>query len=571
MREFSQSGTPRSVVDYLGFRISNIEFSRAIARLILFSIVVLFITCASFQARFMNLEDRSAEIFEEGNNHFKKKEYEKAIIELEKIVREYTKTQAYEPALYLLTFSYYRLNSFERTVFYGERFVKEFPYSNYLIKVLGMLGEANLKLINDYKAAYYLIKFHKQSTDVLENESAYKKIIQLLSEMSLDNLEKLHRNFLGEPIDEHILYYLIKIEIKAGQEKNAERDVKLLTRRFPETIYAEEFTDFKRLAELGSATGKAGILLPLTGKFARYGEKLQEILKIFNQRHYLSFSTTLLDTKSDPVDAILATSKLIDEQKVDFIIGPIFSIEALGVAGYASARNVPMIIPTNIELKLNNLPLIFTPGQTLEQQAKAIARYSTRQLGFARFAVLFPDIGRYSTLAGIFMEEIKKNDGEVVAAESFNPDSVTLRYELERIKKNKPEAIFLSMDTDMIINTAPQIFYYGLEDVKILGTEAFDNERIIRLGEKYVESAVFATSATVDSSAIQELEKQNLETSDPITTKFFQTLWVLRQLSDYERVNLGSKLSEVLLKERNFNIWTIRNGEFVKLTELKIE
>ena len=246
MREFSQSGTPRSVVDYLGFRISNIEFSRAIARLILFSIVVLFITCASFQARFMNLEDRSAEIFEEGNNHFKKKEYEKAIIELEKIVREYTKTQAYEPALYLLTFSYYRLNSFERTVFYGERFVKEFPYSNYLIKVLGMLGEANLKLINDYKAAYYLIKFHKQSTDVLENESAYKKIIQLLSEMSLDNLEKLHRNFLGEPIDEHILYYLIKIEIKAGQEKNAERDVKLLTRRFPETIYAEEFTDFNK-------------------------------------------------------------------------------------------------------------------------------------------------------------------------------------------------------------------------------------------------------------------------------------------------------------------------------------
>ncbi len=519
----------------------------------------------------MNVEERSAEIFENGNNFFKKKEYEKAIVEFDKIVRDYSKTQAYEPALYLLTFSYFRINGFERTVYYGERFVKEFPYSNYLTKVLGMLGEANLKLVNDYKAAYYLIKFHKQSTDILENEAAYKKIIQLLSEMTLENLDKLHRNFLGEPVDEHILYYLIKAEIKVGQDKNAERDFKLLTRRFPESVYTDEFTNFKKIAELGSATGKAGVLLPLSGKFARYGEKLQEILKVFSQHKYLSFSTTLYDTKSDPVEAILAAANLIDEKKVDFIIGPIFSIEALGVAGYASARNIPLVIPTNIELKLNSMPFIFTPGQTLEQQAKAVARYSTKHLGLARFAVLFPAISRYSTLAGIFVEEIKKNNGEVVAVESFDQDSITLRRELERIKKQKPEAIFLAMDTDMLINTAPQIFYYGLEDTKILGTDAFDNERIIRLGEKYVESAVFATSATIDSFAEQELKRQKLETSDPITAKFFQTLWALRQLSGYERVNLSSKLGEILLKERTFNIWTIRNGEFVRITEIKIE
>ncbi|MGB9719927.1 MAG: ABC transporter substrate-binding protein [bacterium] len=534
-------------------------------------IVIIFLSCAPFAARFTNPEERSAEFFESGNKYFKAKEYEKAIVELEKVVRDYKKTEAYEPALYLLTFSYHRINSFERAVFYGEKFIKEFPYSNYLTKILGILGEANLKLVNDYKAAYYLIKFNKQSTEELEKESAYKKIMQLLSEMSLENLDKLHRNFLGEPIDEHILYHLIKEEIRTGQEKNAERDFKVLTRRFPETVYAEEFTDFKRLTELGSATRKAGILLPLTGKFARYGENLKEILKIFDQKNSFSFSTILQDTKSDPVDAVLATANLIDEKKVDFIVGPIFSIEALGVAGYASARTIPVVIPTNIELKLNNLPLVFTPAQTMEQQARAIARYSTRQLGFVRFAVLFQERSRYSTLAGIFVDEVKRNDGEVVAVESFDPDSVTLRYELERIKKKKPEALFLAMDTDIIINTAPQVSYYGLEDVKILGIDAFDNERIIRLGEKYVESAIFATSASIDSSALQEIKKQNLDISDPIAVKFFQTLWALRQLSEYERVNLGSKLGEVLLRQRNFAIWTIKNGEFVKLTELKIE
>lgn len=528
------------------------------------------LSCAPFAKRFTNIEERSAENFEAGNKYFKAKEYEKAIVELEKVVRDYRNTDSYEPALYLLTFSYHRINNFERAIFYGEKFLKEFPYSNYLTKILGILGEANLKLINDYKAAYYLIKFYKEISDGIEKESAYKKIIQLLSEMSLDNLEKLHRSFLGEPIDEHILYYLIKEEIKTGREKDAERDFKVLTRRFPETPYSEEFSNFKRLAELGSATGKAGILLPITGKFNRYGEGLHKILKIFTEENYLPFSTIVMDTKSDPVEAIIATKELIDEKKVDFIIGPIFSIEALGVAGYTSARSVPLVIPTNIELKLNNLTLVFTPAQTLEYQAKAVARYAAKQLGYVRFAVLFPGILRYSTLAGIFAEEIKKNDCEIVAFESFNPDSVTLRYELERIKKKRPEAIFLAMDTDMIINTTPQLFYYGLEDIKILGTEAFDNEKVIRLGEKYVESAIFATS-TMDSSAIQELKKNSIELNDPVATKFSQTMWQLRQLLNYERVNLGTRLNEILLKEKTFNIWTIRNGEFVKLTDLKID
>ncbi len=528
------------------------------------------ISCAPFKARFINTEERANDYFEQGNKYFKGKEYEKAIAEFENVVRGYKGTQAYEPSLYLLTFSYYRINNFERAVFYGERFIKEFPYSNYLIKILGILGEANLKLVNDYKAAYYLIKFYKQSTDELEKESAYKKIMQLLPEMSLENLEKLHRNFLGEMIDEHILYYLIKAEIKMGREKDAERDFKVLTRRFPETVYAEEFTDFKRLTEMGAATGKAGILLPVTGKFSRYGEKLKEVVKIFAKNNYLSFTTILVDTKSDPVNAILAAKELIDEKKVDFIIGPIFSIEALGVSGYASARSVPLVIPTNIELKLNDLPFVFTPAQTQEPQAKAIARYCTKQLGLVKFAVLFSESQRYATMAGVFGEEVKKNDGEIVAVESFNPDSVTLRYELERIKKKKPEAIFLAMDADMIINTAPQIHYYGLKDVKILGTEVFDNERVVRLGEKYVEYAVFATSG-IDTTAEQALKTNNVDLDDQIIMNFFQTLWALRKLSGYERVNLSSKLSEVLLKERTYNIKTIKNGEFLTLTELKIE
>ncbi len=538
---------------------------------ILLSLTALnFSGCPVIKREFLkgSFEEEANSLYEEGNNYFKAKEYERAVVKLEEVIKNYEGSRAYEPSLYLLAFSYYRLSSFERAIFYGKKFLREFPNSNYCSRILGMLGEANLKIFQDYEAAYYLIKFHKSTEDSTEQATAFARIVTLLPQLSSAELEKLHRTFMAEAIDEEILYNLIKAEIKDGKEKEAKRDYELLVRRFPNSPYAGEFEKFTMVTHLGRPTGNVGVLLPLTGKFSQYGLKSLEIIKYFEKNRFLPFTMITMDTKSDAIEAIISVRELVEKKRVDFIIGPLFTIEALGVVGFASARGVPVIIPTTLEMRFNQLSSVFMPGQSLEEEARVIARYSLNHLNLRRFAVLQPDLLKYKHLSNVFIEEIRRNNGEIVAVETFDPDSVTLRWELERIKRKGPEAIFLSMDTDMIINTAPQVFYYQLAGVKLLGVETFYNEKVPRLGERYVESAVFAAPVQDDSSGLGELEKAGIEARDYIGRSFFHTLWKLREFKNYGRVNMEEELKNAIKGRGVFGIWTIRGGELVKLTEM---
>ncbi len=511
---------------------------------------------------------KAAEIYEKGNELFKQKEYRQAAVEFEKIIRDYAKTAAYEPALYLSVIAHFRVDNYSQAILYGERFVKEFAVSKYLNNVLAVLGQAYYKEANDYQAAYYLIKYYLQTGDTLSRETAFSTVLEILPKLNILSLEKLHRAYMSEPIDEHILYTLARVELREGRKKEAQRDFELLSRRFPETRYSMELDDYLRVISLGETSGRVGVLLPLSGKFAATGKKLQDLLKKFEQERKPPFSVIVQDTKSDAVEAILAAQRLTEE-KVDILVGPIFSLEAYGVCGLAYARGVPVILPL-LESRFEAIPLIYTTSPSSEEQAQAIARYAVNQLQMNTFAVLYPEIAKFKELARVFQEEVIKNGRQVVAAVGFDPDSITLKWEMERIKKQKPEAIFLAMDTDMIINTAPQVVYYQLENVRLLGVEYFHNEKIPRYAEKTVENAYFAATPPMDSTILLEYRQFAGADNDFLALRFFQILRHLLSLPPYNRATLPGILTNIFQSRKPFYIYTIHNGDFLKLTEITL-
>jgi hypothetical protein len=141
--------------------------------------------------------------------------------------------------------------------------------------------------------------------------------------------------------------------------------------------------------------------------------------------------------------------------------------------------------------------------------------------------------------------------------------------QLTEIKKAAPEAIFLALNTDMIINTAPQIAYYGIEDVQLLGLDYFKDERVPRLGERYVDNAIFAALAPCDSIILKEFNRGGFKEDNFILLNFFQTLMSLKEIKNYQRHKLPILLAN-LVKEKNlYHIYKIQNGEFVDLEILK--
>jgi ABC-type branched-subunit amino acid transport system substrate-binding protein len=422
-------------------------------------------------------------------------------------------------------------------------------------------------MAQDYKATYYLTKYYVQSQDSVGVPKAFERILGMLPELSIAELEKLHRTFMAEEIDEHFLYHLARLEAQEGKEEEAERDFNLLVRRFPNTRYLYEAEEYKRFISLGEASGKAGVLLPLTGKFSNIGESLLKVVRAFERKRLLPFSLHVIDTKSDPIEATLAAARLIEELNVDFLIAPISSFEAFGVCGYTFGKTVPLILPMSTEARFEAIPLVFTRGQTSEEQARVIAQYSAYDGGINRYAVLFPDDDRYRSIADAFAQEVIRNNREIVAMVTFQTDSITLKAELEAIKDREPEALFLAMDSDMIINVAPQVAYYGLDTIALLGTDTFNSERVPRLGEKYVEGSMFAAPSAMDEEITKQLRDAGLTISE-FNARFYSTLWQLRTIRDYERANLARLIEQTLHGTQVFSIYQVKDGEFVKLADI---
>lgn len=534
---------------------------------------ILCLTCAHFEyAGLEELEssaapEKAAIIYERGNTYFKEKDYQNAIKEFTKIITKYENTDAYEPALYLTAFSYFKLKKYREAASLGEQFIKEFPNSSYYLNAASLVGESFYQRTEDYKAAYYLMKYYSLTDDSTGRKKSFKRIMTTLPELSIKELEKLHRIFMASSIDEHILYNLAQLEAREGKKREAERDFNLLLRRFPDTQYSLEVEEYKRFIGLGEATGRAGILLPLTGEHAQVGQELLAIVKLFERNKYLPFSLHVLDTKSDPIEASLAAAKLVDDIHVDFLVAPIRLIEAFGVCGFAYGKGIPVILPMTSETRFEAIPIVFTASQNRKEQARLIAEYSMYDLGITDFAILYPDQVKYKDIATAFANEVMRNNRRVVAMVGFQSDSITLKRELEAIKEKTPQAIFLPMDEDMIINATAQIAYYGLEEVQLLGIDTFKDEKVPRLGEKYVEGVVFAAPASIDSLTLKRFTREGYK-EDDFAAKFYYTLWQLSELTKYNRSSLPSLIATILKSKIVSSIYQIRNGEFIKLAEV---
>lgn len=540
---------------------------------ILFVTIIIMLDCAYIGPKGLTdiesamTAERAAVIFERGNDYFKRKDYSNALIAFEEVVTEYEGTEPYEPALYLGAFCQYKLARFKNAVSFSEKYIKEFLNSKYYLNAMSLAGESYFNLAEDYQATYYLTKYYVQSEDPTGRQKAFERILDMLAGLSIAELEKLHRIYMAEEIDEHILYHLAQLETEEGKKEEAERDFNLLMRRFPNTRYLYEAEEYKRFISLGQATGRAGILLPLTGKFSNIGQNLLQVIRLFEDNRLLPFSLHAIDTKSDPIEATLAAARLLEELSIDFLIAPVSSFEAFGICGYALGKSIPLILPMSAEARFESIPLVFTRGQTGEEQARIVARYSAYDGGINKFAVLFPNDSRNRSIAQAFAQEVTRNNREVVAMVSFPADSITLQDELEAIKDREPEALFLAMDTDMIINVAPQVAYYGLEEVTLLGTESFHSERVPRLGEKYVEGAVFATPSAIDEEISKRLKAAGLNV-DEFSARLYSVLWQLRNIRNYERASLPRFIAEALRGTEMFSVYQIKNGEFIRLADI---
>ena len=258
-----------------------------------------------------------------------------------------------------------------------------------------------------------------------------------------------------------------------------------------------------------------GCVLPLTGRYASAGNKALEAIilaaGIFDKYKKSPFKLVIEDSKSEPDAAKAAVSKLARE-KVLCIIGPLGSAEALAAAGEAQRLKIPIITLTQ-KAKITNIgDNVFRNYMTYEMQIERLVTYAIHEMDLNGFAVLYPDDHYGREMERLFRDELLRQGVKTIKSKSYDRTQVdfgdvikaitnargisTGKKEIEKSQsEQKPivdfDALFIPDTPARLSMIIPQLAYYNVKGVKLLGTSVWNSADLLKTAGGYIDGAVF--------------------------------------------------------------------------------
>lgn len=222
-----------------------------------------------------------------------------------------------------------------------------------------------------------------------------------------------------------------------------------------------------------------------------------------------------VDTRSDPAEAANAVRRLVDQEKVNFVLGPSQSGSTLAATPIVTAAKIPLIAPA----ASNPYVTVSKTGETYKYifrvcfidtyQGRVIADFVYDRLNTRKAAILY-DIGSdYSQwLAKYFENAFVKRGGTIVAKEAYRTGELDFRAPLGKIKETHPDLIFLPLTQKDGALAAKQVRDLGIT-ATIMGGDTWASPDILPLGGKALEGVYFTNLTSFEVPKVQQWVAQN--------------------------------------------------------------
>ncbi len=181
------------------------------------------------------------------------------------------------------------------------------------------------------------------------------------------------------------------------------------------------------------------------------------------------------DDKNSPQEAAAAATRLINQQNVVAIIGPLYSGTALAAGQVAENARVPLISPTATSPAVTaGRQYVFRVCFTDEVQGKALARFLRVNAGYNYAAVVYDVSDAYNqALAGSFKQYFEAEGGRVLLEKTYVADVTAFFPRIEDLKARNLQLVFLP---DYSVNVEPLARALRAEGIKAVfaGGDAWD-------------------------------------------------------------------------------------------------
>ena len=238
---------------------------------------------------------------------------------------------------------------------------------------------------------------------------------------------------------------------------------------------------------------KIGGNFELSGGVANYGQSTMNGVKLafkeINEKGGINgkkISLVIADNKSEPSEAANAVTKLINQDKVVALIGPVTSSNLIATTQIATDKKIPVLTPTATSPKAT-----FENGKVKEMifrscfidpfQGEVMARFAANSMKVKTAAIYVDNSSDYSKgLAEVFRDAFTKLGGKIVAEEAFLQKDTDFKSAITKIKAANPDVIFIPayyQEVGMIVKQAREM---GVT-IPLIGTDGWDSPKLVEI------------------------------------------------------------------------------------------
>ncbi len=292
--------------------------------------------------------------------------------------------------------------------------------------------------------------------------------------------------------------------------------------------------------------GKIGVILPLSERFEAAGRQVQRAFEFGYAKAGGRAQLVYADSGSTAETAVAALEKLVLEDGVIAVVGPLLTEEALPVAEAAEALRVPLVgLSQGLDATAERA-WVYQAMVTPADQVQALVAFAMGERGMKSFAIFAPDSNYGRAAAEAFQAEVELRKGKIAIVEYYDAAATDLipfakklgrkdysarSAEFQRLKREAADkggnpdsvvlpptldfdALFVPDNASRIPIAAAALAYEEFPlgqfrtsrdgaTLPMLGLSGWNNPALVSQGGPYVQGAIFTDSFVVDDTASQ--------------------------------------------------------------------
>jgi ABC-type branched-subunit amino acid transport system substrate-binding protein len=481
----------------------------------------------------------------------------------QQLISKYPGSSFAQDAMFEILFSFFKETEYDEVIARAPAALENMDSADHIFRTYALIGDAYMARGSPIDAIQYYIEARNRSS-MLEQEAIDLKLKEAIAQLDSDDVAILMDSAQGRlPMD----YLLFQLGLNYSMEEKYGDAINVLEEfidRYPDhenvSLAQSLIEEIRKNALFKRYT--LGCLLPLSGPYQKFGfqalKGIELALDEFStQIGNPAVNIIVKDTAGDPEKTRQSLQELNQEQ-VAAIIGPL--VTAQTAAQQAQALGIPIITITQKDNIATIGDNVFRNFITPKMQVQALVDYTIDFLGIRRFAILYPDETYGDTFMNLFWDELLEKGGRVAGVQAYNPKHTDfadpikklvglyydvpedLKPELEvyieentaqlseqgnqetstdQLEQEKDiqtdeekdeeepqpivdfEAVFIPDSPKKAGLIIPQLAYYDVDDVLLMGTNLWHSNTLIKMADQFAQGAVMPDAFFVDSDSPQ--------------------------------------------------------------------